>query len=121
MEPRGDTRGDTASIAPRVNSEKHPQKNSAIDAMISYAYVIVQAFSNVWNLLSNSISYYVERFLSWLPFGEAVADFVNKFLNNITIDGEPVGGIGLIYIMIGFGLVFYIGYQFITWVLNSVT
>lgn len=92
-----------------------------IDAIIGYAYSIVRAFGDMWTILEQNVSYYVQRFLGWLPFGDAIYKFVDRFLSTISIDGKPIGAMGLIGIMVGFGLVFYVGYQFITWVLNSVT
>ena len=92
-----------------------------IDQILNYLYVIINSFSQAFNFFESSISSLVDSFLTFTPIGVGISKLLKVFVNTITINGQPLGDVGLIFLILGWGLTFYVIYQFITWVLNSVT
>lgn len=91
------------------------------DAILSFIQLLLNGFGSIWNLLSWTVGDVIDTLFGWIPLiGDDIADIINSLYSKIVINNVSLENISLFVIMFGYGLIFYLVYQFAVWFLNLI-
>lgn len=92
------------------------------DAIISFVEFVTNGFRNIYTFFTWTVGEYIETIFGWIPaIGDKIADAINFLYSNIVINGVSLEDLSLLVIMFGYGMFFYLVYQFTVWLLNLIT